>query len=205
MTPPHKRSLGRPVQQPDALATSEQILRSASLLFMEKGYTSVSMNQVAEHCGITKASVYYYYPTKQDLFVASVATTLARVNGRIRKLLQEPGTFRERLLQITINYLRVPQVHMDEMFRSIQHHLSGEQQETLIRHENDLYETLRKGFAQATEQGEIVCDDPNLVAHLYVSMLRVGERQYADKNKLFPSAEQAAEAIVAFLWRGIHI
>ncbi|MEC2346895.1 TetR/AcrR family transcriptional regulator C-terminal domain-containing protein, partial [Paenibacillus barengoltzii] len=97
-----------------------------------------------------------------------------------------------------------PRVHMDEMFRSIQQHLSGDQQETLIRHENDLYETLREGFAQAAKQGEIVCDDPNLAAHLYVSMLRVGERQYADKNKLFPSAEQAAEAIVSFLWRGIH-
>ncbi|MFR9710463.1 TetR/AcrR family transcriptional regulator [Paenibacillus sp. MB22_1] len=59
MTLPHKKALGRPVQQPDALATSEQILRSASLLFMEKGYKSVSMNQVAEHCGITKATVYY--------------------------------------------------------------------------------------------------------------------------------------------------
>ncbi|RCX12819.1 TetR family transcriptional regulator [Fontibacillus phaseoli] len=205
MSTPNKRPLGRPVQQQDGLPTSRQILLAASRLFMEKGFDSVSMNQVAERCGITKASIYYYFPTKTELFVASIVETLTQVNERIRELLEQPGTFQSRLIRITENYLKVPQVHMNGMFEQVKRHLTDEQQQTLIQYENGLYETLKEGFEAAVKSREIACEDPLLTAHIYVSMLRVGERQYDHTQVLFPSERDAAEAIVAFLWRGIHI
>lgn len=201
---PNKRPLGRPIQQQDSISTSDQILHSASVLFMEKGFENVSMNQVADHSGVTKATVYYYFPTKTDLFVASIVGVLTRVNERIEHILQGPGSFQERLLKISVNYLKVPQIHMDDMFGKIKQHLSEEQQNQLIHQEDALYQTLCKGFEEAARQQEIVCSDPNLAAHIYVSMLRIGERQYTGRTKLFETREEAAESIISFLWRGIH-
>lgn len=202
---PNKRPLGRPIQQQDSQPTAQHILQTASRLFMEKGFNPVSMNLVAEQCGVTKATVYYYYSSKTELFVAAMVETLAQVNRRIRGMLDEAGPFQERLTRITENYLKIPQVHVNGMFEQVKDHLSKEQLELLIRHENSLYETLRDGFHAAAANGEISCEDPMLVTHLYVSMLRVGERQYDQSNMLFADHREAAEAIVALLWRGIHV
>ncbi|MDN4068169.1 TetR/AcrR family transcriptional regulator [Paenibacillus sp. FSL R5-0407] len=205
MSTPNKRPLGRPVQQQDGLPMSVHILQTASRLFMEKGFESVSMNLVAEQCGVTKATIYYYYPGKTDLFVASIAKTLSVVNDRIRGILSQSGSFRSRLIKITENYLRIPQVHMNDMFDKVKQHLTEEQQQTLIRYENGLYEALKEGFDAAVQNGEIACEDTMMAAHIYVSMLRVGERQYDRNQVLFPSEREAAESIIAFLWRGIHV
>ncbi|WP_019637609.1 TetR/AcrR family transcriptional regulator [Paenibacillus fonticola] len=204
MKAPNKKPLGRPPGQQDGPPTSQHILTTASRLFMENGFESVSMNMVAQHSGVTKASVYYYFPTKNELFVACMAAVLDNVKQRIETALAQPGSFQERLVLIAQNYLQVPQVHMDGMVEKVKQHLSEEQHEQLNQHENALYETLEKGFAAAASRGEIHCEEPFLTAHLYVSMLRVGERRYSNNETLFESNEQAAAKIVAFLWRGIH-
>lgn len=204
MKPLNKRPLGRPPVQQEGLPTSKHILVNASKLFMEKGFESVSMNEVAKHTGVTKATVYYYYPTKTDLFVASMVEVLSHVDDRIRTLLEQPGNFYNRLIHVATNYLRVPQVHMDGMLEKVKHHLSTEQQQLLIAHENALYQRLQEGFQSAIKNDEIACENPLLAAHIFVSMLKVGERKYAADEVLFASVEEAAEGIVAFMWRGIH-
>ncbi|WP_234404867.1 TetR/AcrR family transcriptional regulator [Paenibacillus bouchesdurhonensis] len=186
------------------MPTSQHILYTASRLFMENGYESVSMNMVAQHSGVTKASVYYYFPTKNELFVACMVAVLVNVKQRIETILAQPRSFRERLVLIAQNYLRIPQVHMDGMIEKVKHHLSEEQHERLNSHENALYEALEQSFTDAAKKGEIYCEEPFLTAHLYVSMLKVGERRYSNNETLFASNEEAADKIVAFLWRGIH-
>ncbi|MNJ39474.1 HTH-type transcriptional regulator AcrR [compost metagenome] len=204
MKAPNKKPLGRPPVQQEGMPTSQHILYTASRLFMENGYESVSMNMVAQHSGVTKASVYYYFPTKNELFVACMVAVLVNVKQRIETILAQPRSFRERLVLIAQNYLRIPQVHMDGMIEKVKHHLSEEQHERLNSHENALYEALEQSFTDAAKKGEIYCEEPFLTAHLYVSMLKVGERRYSNNETLFASNEEAADKIVAFLWRGIH-
>jgi TetR/AcrR family transcriptional regulator of autoinduction and epiphytic fitness len=204
MNSPQKRPLGRPSAQQEGLPTSAHILLAASRLFMEKGYESVTMNSVAQYAGVTKASVYYYFATKTDLFVSSMVDVLTHVSERIRTLMEQPGSFYDRLVNIATSYLRVPQVHMDGMIEKVKHHLSPQQQQLVVEHENALYQRLQDGFDEAILNDEIHCTNSELAAHIFVSMLKTGERQYGDDQKLFNSVEEAAEKIVSFLWRGIH-
>lgn len=46
------------------------ILDCARNLFLDKGYRTTSMDSVAEAAGVTKQTVYRYYPSKKDLFAA---------------------------------------------------------------------------------------------------------------------------------------
>jgi AcrR family transcriptional regulator len=52
--------------------TRARILEAAGELFTTKGYEKVSLREVAEAVGITKAALYYYFPTKDKLFEALV-------------------------------------------------------------------------------------------------------------------------------------
>ena len=53
-------------------ATSERIRSAAAELFAEKGYGETSLREIAERLGITKAALYYHYPSKEQLLQAIV-------------------------------------------------------------------------------------------------------------------------------------
>ena len=47
-----------------------RLMEKAESLFIEYGYKSVSMNQIAEAAGISKMTIYKYFPTKEELFIS---------------------------------------------------------------------------------------------------------------------------------------
>lgn len=53
-------------------ATSERIRSVAAELFAERGYGETSLREIAERLGITKAALYYHYPSKEQLLQAIV-------------------------------------------------------------------------------------------------------------------------------------
>jgi AcrR family transcriptional regulator len=57
--------------------TRDRIRAEAVALFTERGYATTSLREIADRVGITKASLYYHYPSKQDLLVAVVEPLLA--------------------------------------------------------------------------------------------------------------------------------
>ena len=46
------------------------IVQAALNLFLEQGYAATSMDAVASYAGVTKQTVYRYYPSKEELFTA---------------------------------------------------------------------------------------------------------------------------------------
>lgn len=48
------------------------ILKAALNLFGDKGYSDTSMEDIASHCGISKAALYQYYKSKEDIFCETV-------------------------------------------------------------------------------------------------------------------------------------
>ena len=59
------------------------ILDAAQRLFMQDGYRGISMRQIAEAVGVTKAALYYHFQDKEDLFIAIVEQYLLRMSALI--------------------------------------------------------------------------------------------------------------------------
>ena len=59
---PRKRAAGYDNQR-------ELILKQAAILFARKGFPGTSMNEVAEACGLSKASLYHYVSEKHQLLM----------------------------------------------------------------------------------------------------------------------------------------
>src|SRR5215218_10567990 len=49
-----------------------EIVTAALDLFVEKGFASTRMDEIAKRAGVTKGTVYLYFPSKDDLFRAVV-------------------------------------------------------------------------------------------------------------------------------------
>jgi AcrR family transcriptional regulator len=52
------------------ITVREHILQTATHLFHEQGYNLTGINQIIEEAGVAKASLYYHFPSKEDLCVA---------------------------------------------------------------------------------------------------------------------------------------
>ena len=50
--------------------TEEKIFEAATEVFIEKGMDGARMQDIADHAGINKALLHYYYRTKDQLFNA---------------------------------------------------------------------------------------------------------------------------------------
>ena len=56
-----------------------QLLELGTELFARHSYDELSMAQIAKHAGISKALLYHYFLTKQDLFEATLAQAAAEL------------------------------------------------------------------------------------------------------------------------------
>lgn len=61
-----------------------QLLEAGALVFTERPYADVSMTDIARAAGISKGLLYHYFPSKRDLFVA----TLEAAATELRELTQ---------------------------------------------------------------------------------------------------------------------
>jgi AcrR family transcriptional regulator len=63
--------------------TREQIRVVALQLFAERGYAGTSLREIAERLGVTKAAVYYHFPTKEDILASLLEDFLAQLDELI--------------------------------------------------------------------------------------------------------------------------
>lgn len=53
-----------------ALVTREKILEAASRVFVQRGVSKASLEEIAETAGVTRGAVYWHFKNKHDLFIA---------------------------------------------------------------------------------------------------------------------------------------
>lgn len=53
-----------------------EVLKAARDLFIDQGYHSTSMSQIARHSGVTQSLIHYYYKSKKNLFKAVIADSI---------------------------------------------------------------------------------------------------------------------------------
>ncbi|WP_423918684.1 ScbR family autoregulator-binding transcription factor [Frigoribacterium sp. 2-23] len=60
-------------RQNRALATRASILKSAALVFDERGYAGTTLDSVAELAGVTKGALYFHFSSKEEVASAVIA------------------------------------------------------------------------------------------------------------------------------------
>jgi AcrR family transcriptional regulator len=68
---------------PEARDLRAEVLAEATGLFVAHGYHGLSIRQIAEAVGVTKAALYYHFEDKEALFLAILGTYLEKVEEMI--------------------------------------------------------------------------------------------------------------------------
>jgi len=74
-----------------------QILDAAQRRFEQYGLLKVTMDEIAQDIGMGKASLYYYFPTKEALFKTVLEREHEGLLDRVAKLVHDPAPVSEKL------------------------------------------------------------------------------------------------------------
>ena len=123
--------------------TKQDIIRSASKMFKEKGFQATSIQEIAQDCSIAKGSVYKYFPSKEDLMCEVFDECQTFYFDRAQCLRQnESGHPKERLVyqivfrfqyfieyrHIMVDFIDLPIAQYDT-FRSLRDHVRARMME----------------------------------------------------------------------------
>lgn len=93
----------------------ELILAHAAALFARQGYHATSMNQVAEACALSKATLYHYYRDKDAMLVqiaeGHVSRLVALVDAVDALPLAPEARLRELIRRIVVEYADAQHAH----------------------------------------------------------------------------------------------
>lgn len=100
---------------PDYDAQREMIVQAAARLFARRGYPSTSMNEVAQACGMSKATLYHYYRDKYALLVSITDEHVSRLLAVVTEVFsgrQEPvDRMRELIRRFLEEYAGAQDAH----------------------------------------------------------------------------------------------
>ena len=80
----------------DAVESREIIIREATRLFVEHGFHGISMRQIAEAVGMSKAGLYYHFKDKEALLLATLTANMERIETAVVEACQRGGSVRDR-------------------------------------------------------------------------------------------------------------
>lgn len=170
--------MSRPAKQKRSEQTRREVLAAARLLFAERGFADVSMDQIAELVGVSRGPLYHYFADKQDLFRAVYEATEAELaekvisNVRARSVAAGPDAWREVAsgCQAFLDACLDPGVQRILLVEAPSV-LGWDARKDIARHGLGM---IRQGLKMAVDQGAIESQPVEPLAHLLRAVLTEG-------------------------------
>jgi AcrR family transcriptional regulator len=155
-------------------ARRQQVLDAAIHAFAERGYAGASTQAIAASIGVGEPTIYRYFPSKRDLFLAAYDRTSGELLERWRALAAESESPLAAIARIGDWYVQQLRARPDDLrlrYRSLGH---TDDAEISARVRSNYRETLafvEDLYARARERGEIDASlDPRAQAWLFVAL-----------------------------------
>lgn len=84
-----------------------EIIEVASSVFQEQGYERTSMSQISQRLGGSKATLYGYFKSKEELFLATINYDVSANAELLTRALLEARTLRQGLIALGKSYLEL--------------------------------------------------------------------------------------------------
>lgn len=171
------------------------ILQSAAVLFSEKDIHLVLMDDVAAHAGVGKGTLYRYFPTKDDLYVATVLEAWDRVRVELEAVFQEESPPAENLEKMARRVLAFfwPRRHFIALLRD------GMENPEWRRRREVVIELVENELKRTGTVEALSANDLRITVELFLGMFRAALLYRDDRNK----PESLARLIVTVFLRGL--
>ncbi|MCK8671341.1 TetR/AcrR family transcriptional regulator [Rhodococcus sp. HM1] len=169
-------ALGR--RERNKLRTRQRMLDAARRLFAERGVDGSTIEDIADLAGVSRATVFNYFPSKDDLITALHASHMDALTTLIDQLLAQDLTTAERIAGVFADFARESRRYPGYM-RAVTGEIERDlgTPDTARERTQRFDEQMLRIVEPGVERGEVRTDYPlpflaQMVGAVYVSTLR---------------------------------
>ena len=182
-------------------ARRAQLLEVALEVFVEQGYHSASMDEIADRAGVSKPVLYQHFPGKLDLYLALLETSCDTVIEGVKDALASTQDNRRRVkatMELWYDYV----ADQGEAFRLVFE--SDLTSDPSVREQIDrVIEESASAIAEVIrEDTGLPVASSHLLAVSLVGMGHVGARNWLSQDSSLTRSE-AVQLVAGLAWRGI--
>lgn len=179
----------------------ESILQSAARCFNRKGYHATKMGDIARELGVSKAALYYYVKSKEDIIVQceAAALDLAMEGIRLAEGLSEPDDV--KLYVALRHFIEGMTDRLDGCVVLTEGMLSPGPYRDLVRRRDDYERRLRKLVEAGVASGAFAPCDPKMVVLAMLGAMNWIPRWYSPDGERNP--KEIGETFARYLVRGL--
>ncbi|MGH7963553.1 MAG: TetR/AcrR family transcriptional regulator [Candidatus Binatia bacterium] len=167
-----------------------EILRVAAEIFSEKGYRAATLDDLVNAAGISRATFYSYFPSKEELlcrlYRQHSSVTEAEIKRIVAQDLPVPEKLR-RIIRFQVTYVAshksLVQVFFSEVFN-----LPPQMNRTVQQANRAYNQIVEKVVAEGIQQGALSPIDPKLLTYGVMGMCTWLYRWYRPEGQQTPEA-----------------
>jgi len=182
----------------------ERLLETAIGMFAEKGYAGTSVREIVEQAGVSKPVLYYYFQSKEGLFLAILEMAENLQKEMLARVLESSGDVLERLLLL---YRRI-YAGIDEnrdLYKMIHALVYGPPQGApdydFRRYHQHMLAAIRDIYKAGIDGGEVKKIAEDEVAYLVLSLIDFC--LHIDQVQPHTSDPQRPERLLRLAFQGI--
>jgi AcrR family transcriptional regulator len=185
-----------------AAARRAQLIEIARAAFARRGYEATSVEEIAEHAGISKPIVYEHFGGKEGLYAAIVDQEVEQIVARITAAITA-GSARERLEQAVLAFLVYVKERPDAFAVLLRDAPSSQRRGKMPALMYELADRVGGIFTEQFRKAGYDAKAAPIYAHALVGMVAfVG--QWWTESRQAPAMEAVASHTAALAWMGLR-
>jgi len=180
-----------------------QVLDAARAVFVESGYYSAGMDDIAERAGVSKPVLYQHFPSKLDLYLALLDAGIEELLASTDIAVRETTDNKQRV-QLTMRAYFAFVDNPDGAYRLVfESDLLNEPEVRKRVEAADQAIATRIALVIAADTG-LRPDEAMLLGSGMQGMAQVAAQRWLRQEQNTMSRDEAADLIAALAWRGIR-
>ncbi|MCG5240044.1 TetR/AcrR family transcriptional regulator [Azospirillum doebereinerae] len=163
----------------------ETILTAAAELFAGRDYADVQVDEVAKRAGVGKATLYRYFPSKEELYLESLERALGGLEQRLHGH-AAPGATAVTRLTVMVSALidtLSEQLPTLKLLGGDQSDLADRMRRIIRRRSEQIAAALRRVLDDGVATGEFRALDTGMTPALIIGMVRGGIMMAGDRPR----------------------
>lgn len=178
------------------------ILEAAAELFTEKDFHQVLMEEVALRARVGKGTLYRYFPTKEDLYFATIFEGWDRLREELEEVLREERSLGE-ILEKTVRQILVyfwQRRHFVTLVYRLEHKSSGKEKADWRRRREGIVRLVEGVLKRGIASSPLSSGDARLLTEIFLGMVRAAILYRSSRD----TPEALARLVVSLFLDGIH-
>jgi len=179
----------------------QEILRAAEAIFTRRDFHEVLMEEVAQQCGVGKGTLYRYFPSKRDLYLAVMFEGLESLCVDLRAALGSPGTAGEKIecvVRCILSHFWDRRLFF-ALLHSNEHRSDDSEGREWQRRRAEIVEIVQRTLEEAIAAGAMRRTDAYISAQMLLGMVR-GVNRYRNPQD---TLDDLVAAVLAVFWHGV--